>query len=118
MINSQKFEMTNGEGLRHIIEVKHEELGQRISESKPKSRKWTKYCGYNNCLKVLENEIKDIRDDEVVCVTDDLKSYNLNVVPYQTFGAAIERLSMFYVKITVCNLKNKVRFFIVYLSKY
>lgn len=118
MINSQMFEIVSGKDLRHIIEVKHEELGQRINESKPKSERWTKYVGYNNCLKVLENEIKHIRYNDVVCVTEDLASYEKNVGVYDTFGAAKPLLSMFYVKLTACNLKNDVRFFIVYFAKY
>jgi hypothetical protein len=112
MINSQMFEIVSGKDLRHIIEVKHEELGQRINESKPKSESWTQYVGYNNCLKVLENEIKRIKDDDVVCVTEDLESYEKNV------GAAKPILSMFYVKLTACSPKDDVRLFIVYFAKY
>ena len=118
MINSQMFEIVRGKDLRHIIEVKHEELGLRINESKPKSERWTKYVGYNNCLKVLENEIKCIRYDDVVYVTEDLASYELNVSVYDAFNAVIPLLNMFYVKLTACKLKNNERLFIVYFAKY
>ena len=118
MINSQMFEIISGKDLRHIIEVKHEELGQRINESKPKSYSWTKYVGYNNCLKVLENEIKHVQYDDKVYVTEDMESYEKNVGVYETLGAAKSLLRMFYVKITACSLRNDVRFFIVYFAKY
>ena len=118
MINSQMFEIVSGKDLRHIIEVKHEELGQRMNESKPKSDRWTKYVGYNNCLKVLENEIKHVQYDDKVYVTEDLESYEENVGLYDTFDAVKPLLSMFYVKLTACSLKDGVRIFIVYFAKY
>ena len=111
-MNLKKFVETNGEGLRQIIKVRHEELGQRISGSEPRSEEWTRLVRYNNCVHVLETEIRHVGENDKVYITEDLDAYKENVRLFESK----ELLNMYYVKIALT--EKEVRAFIVYLAKY
>ena len=106
--------ITNGAGIRRIIEDRHNILKEQSAKLDFNTEGWKKAVGYNNSLSVLEIEIDKIGDKDLVLLAESLDDYDIEIKKAKKQKAMLE---MFYVQATSCVGNNGSKYFIVYLSK-
>ena len=67
--------ITNGAGIRRIIEDRHNILKEQSAKLDFNTEGWKKAVGYNNSLSVLEIEIDKIGDKDLVLLAESLDDY-------------------------------------------
>lgn len=106
--------ITNGAGIRRIIEDRHNILKEQSAKLDFNTEGWKKAVGYNNSLSVLEIEIDKIGDKDLVLLAESLDDYDIEIKKAKKQKAMLE---MFYVQATSCVGNNGSKYFVVYLSK-
>ena len=106
--------ITNGAGIRRIIEDRHNILKEQSAKLDFNTEGWKKAVGYNNSLSVLEIEIDKIGDKDLVLLAESLDDYDIEIKKAKKQKAMLE---MFYVQATSCVGNNGSKYFVVYLLK-
>ena len=107
-------EITNGAGIRRIIEDRHNILKEQSAKLDFNTEGWKKAVGYNNSLSVLENETNKIGDKDLVLLAESSDDYDIEIKKAKKQKVMLE---MFYVKSCCCALENDSKYFVIYLSK-
>ena len=106
--------ITNGAGIRRIIEDRHNILKEQSAKLDFNTEGWKKAVGYNNSLSVLENETNKIGDKDLVLLAESSDDYDIEIKKAKKQKVM---LNMFYVEASRCTDKNGSKYFVVYLSK-